>query len=399
MKKFFLFLSLVILSVAVFSCGSGGEGKKFAPKQKESKMSDSERAAAIAKKRAELCPPLLDTLLYSHGVRISIVEPKVQGDITSEVSHNIAVKMLEMAAQNGISGLGNIPTFVMGAEITPTGREATGSAPQKMIVSFNITYKVLNTLNGAVYATANQQVNGVGRSFEEATAQAMNSIKNNSQIQQFLSTASQRIIGWYNDNFGEFQREVEAAAGNGNYALALALVESVPEQAAMAANWASERQPKLFEEFKHKVAAENFAALQAAIASAGDDFDPAVGGYFQLIPSDSPEFAQAQALFDKYQAGVRERRTELEARAEREAAAQREWDMEKMKLDHETDLAQIEADKCKAKYESMAAAEAAKAKNRKGFWGSLGDRILGGIDVVAGGIGAVTDFVGGLFNK
>lgn len=387
MKKLMILFGVAALIVVTTSCGGGNTGAKFAPQERESKMSDSERADAIAKKRAELNSPMLDTLLYGHGVRLSIVEPKVQGDITPEISHNLAVKMLEMAAQNGISGLGNTPTFVMGAEITQTGRETTGTAPQKMVVSFDLNFKVLNTLNGAVYATSMQKVQGAGRSFEEAAAQAMSNVKNSSQIQQFLSTASGRIIDWYNSNLGEFKREVEGAAGNGNYALALALVESVPEQAAAAASWAAERQPGLFVELKHKIATENLAALQAAIATAGDEFDPAVGGHFLLIPTDSPEFAQAQALFDKYQAGVRARRSELEARAEREAAAQRAWDLEKAKMEHETELAQIEADKFVAKYQAQASAEAAKAQNRKGFWGGLGDRILGGIDAVSGFVG------------
>lgn len=391
MKKIIILLCVSALLISINSCDNG-KSKKFAPQERESKMSDSERADAIAKKRAELNSPLLDTLLYSHGVRLSIVEPKVQGDITAEVSHNLAVKMLEMAAQNGISGLGNTPTFVLGAEITPTGRESTGTAPQRMVVSFDLNFKVLNTLNGAVYATTSQKVQGAGRSFEEATAQAMRSVKNSSEIQQFLSIASQRIIDWYTNNQGEFKREVEGAAGAGNYALALALVESVPEQASAVAQWANERQPKLFAEFKHKLAADNLAALQAAIATAGDEFDPAVGGHFLLIPSDTPEFGQAQALYEKYQAGVRARRSELEARAEREAAAQRAWELEKAKMDHETELAQIEADKFVAKYQAQASAEAAKAQNRKGFWGGLGDRILGGIDAVSG-------FVGGLFNN
>ena len=391
MKKSLYFICVAIIALAVAGCNEN-KGTKFAPKEKVSKLNDNERAEAIAKKRAELVPALLDTLLYSHGVRISIVEPKVKGDITPQVSHNIAVKMLEMAAQNGISGLGGTPTFVLGAEITPTGREATATAPQKMIVSFDLTFKVLNTINGTVYATSTQHVQGVGQSFEDATIQAMKSIKNTSQVQQFLSTASKRIIEWYSENLGEFKREVEGAAGNGNYALALALVESVPEQAAAAASWANERQPQLFAELKHKIASENLSALQAAIATAGDEFDPAIGGHFMLIPSDSPEFGKAQELYNNYQAGVKARRAELEARAEREAAAQRAWELEKAKMDHETELAQIEADKFVAKYQAQASAEAAKAQNRKGFWGSLGDRILGGID-------AVTGFVGGLFEE
>ncbi len=46
--------------------------------------------------------------------------------------------------------------------------------------------------------------------------------------------------------------------------------------------------------------------------------------------------------------------------------------------DHEEALAQKEVDKVEAKYQAQAAAN----QKNKGFWGGLGDRILGGIDFI-----------------
>ena len=392
MKKISIIALVFIIAIAVVACGNNNKGTKFNPEQRRSSLNRDERAQAIAEKRNQYSNGMLDTMLYSHGVKLSIIEPKVKGDITQEASHNIAIKMLEMATQNGISGLGNNPTFVLGAEIAQTEREATGTAPQKMIVKYALTYKVMNTITGDVYATTKQEVSGVGRSFEEATLRAIRQIENSTQVQQMLSIASDRIISWYNDNLGEFKRMVDGAVGNGNFSLALALVESVPEQATVAAQYASQRQPEIFSEWKHKIAAENLSALQAAIASAGDDFDPSIGAYFKLIPSDSPEYAQAQSLYSNYQEGVKKRRADLEAKAERDEAAQRAWELEKEKMAHETELAQIEADKIVSQAEAQASAAAASASDRKGFWGGLGDRVLGGID-------AVTGFVGNLFSN
>lgn len=358
MKRIINILILFFLAIAVVSCGDSGKGTKFNPKERTSSLSDDERADAIAKKRNQYAKGMLDTMLYGHGVKLCIIEPKVKGDITQEASHNIAIKMLEMATQNGISGMGNNPTFVLGAEIAQTEKEATGTAPQKMIVKYALTYKVMNTITGDVYATTKQEITGVGRSFEEATTRAVRQVENTTQIQQMLSTASDRIISWYNDNLGELKRMVDGAVGNGNFSLALALVESVPEQAKVAAEYASQRQPELFNEWKHKIASENLSALQAAIASAGEEFDPSIGAYFNLIPSDSPEYAQAQSLYSKYQEELKQRRAELEEKAEREknAEAQRAWEQEQERMKHETELAQIEVDKIKAQYEAKATA-------------------------------------------
>ena len=306
----------------------------------------------------------------------------------------IGVKMLQIASQNGISGVGTAPGFVLGTEIMQTGRAATGTAPQKMTVQYTLTFKVMNTATGDVYATATQDVVGVGNSFAEANINAVKNIKNTSAMQQMLATASDRIIDWYNNNVDALKTQVEGAVGKGDYSLALAIVESVPEQAKAAFEWASQRQPDLYTQWTHKVASDNLSALQSAIATANDDFDPAIGGYFKLIPADAPEFAKAQELYNAYQEKVKVRRADLEARAERDAAAQREWDMEKAKMDHETELVQIEADKMKCKYESQANAVAMEKAMRaesdakhKSFWGKLGDRIIGGIDFVGDKIG------------
>ncbi|MBQ6647473.1 MAG: hypothetical protein IJM66_01310 [Muribaculaceae bacterium] len=387
MKKAIFIICVAIMTIAVTGCNEN-KGTKFAPKERESKISDDERSSRIAQKRASL--NTIEGQLYNHGVKFSILEPKTIGnDITPEIAQMIGVKMLHIASQNGISGLGTAPGFVLGTEIMQTGRAATGTAPQKMTVQYTLTFKVMNTATGDVYATATQDIVGVGNSFAEANINAVKNIKNTSAMQQMLSTASDRIIDWYNNNVGTLKAQVEGAAGKGDYALALAIVESVPEQAKAAFEWASQRQPDLYAQWTHKVAADNLAALQSAIATANDDFDPAVGGHFKLIPTDAPEFAKAQELYNAYQEKVKVRRADLEARAERDAAAQREWDMEKAKMDHETELVQIEADKMKCKYQSQANAVAMEKAMRaesdakhKSFWGKLGDRIIGGIDFV-----------------
>ncbi len=387
MKKAIFIICVAIMTIAVTGCNEN-KGTKFAPKERESKISDDERSSRIAQKRASL--NTIEGQLYNHGVKFSILEPKTIGnDITPEIAQMIGVKMLQIASQNGISGLGTAPGFVLGTEIMQTGRAATGTAPQKMTVQYTLTFKVMNTATGDVYATATQNIVGVGNSFAEANINAVKNIKNTSAMQQMLSTASDRIIDWYNNNVGTLKAQVEGAAGKGDYALALAIVESVPEQAKAAFEWASQRQPDLYAQWTHKVAADNLAALQSAIATANDDFDPAVGGHFKLIPTDAPEFAKAQELYNAYQEKVKVRRADLEARAERDAAAQREWDMEKAKMDHETELVQIEADKMKCKYQSQANAVAMEKAMRaesdakhKSFWGKLGDRIIGGIDFV-----------------
>ena len=391
MKRIYNIIGVALMAVAIMSCGGQqkSEGKKFAPKERESSLTDSERKAAIAQKKAELLGGLnLDTLLYSHGVKFSIVQPKVQGeDITQDIAERISMKLLQMACQNGISGLGENPKFVFGTEIAQTGRATTGTAPQKMTVQYQLTYKVMNAVTGDVYATATQDVMGVGSSFVEANQNFVKEIKNTPEIQKMLQTASERIIDWYNKNAQTVKNEIETAAGKGDYDLALALASSVPQQATAAFQYASSKMGELTKGLMHKKAADMLGEMTAAVASADDDFDPSIGAYFKLIPTDAPEHAKAQELYKTYNQKCKERRDALEAKAERDEQAAREFEKFKMMQDHETELAQIEADKIKSKYASLASAKAAEAKakasqKRGGLFGSIGDAISGTFDRV-----------------
>lgn len=400
MKRIYNIIGIALMAVAIMSCGGQQkQGTKFQPKERESSMSDYERKAAIAQKKTELLGGLnLDTLLYSHGVKFSIVQPKVQGeDITQDIADRISMKLLQMACQNGISGLGENPKFVFGTEIAQTGRAATGTAPQKMTVQYQLTYKVMNAVTGDVYATATQDVMGVGSSFVEANQNFVKEIKNTPEIQKMLQTASERIIDWYNKNVQTVKNEIETAAGKGDYDLALALASSVPQQATAAFQYASSKMDELTKGLMHKKAADMLGEMTAAVASAGDDFDPSIGAYFKLIPTDAPEHAKAQELYKTYTQKCKERRDILEAKAEKDEEAAREFEKFKMMQEHETELAQIEADKMKAKYQAQAAAKAAEAKSSKGFWGKLGERIIGVTDRAIKGIDVMDEIINDKF--
>jgi hypothetical protein len=338
-------------------------------------MTDSERKAAIAQKIVELDGLNMDTLLYGHNVKIGIVQPKEQGeDITQEIADRISMKMMQMTSQNGISGTGAASGFVLGTEIAQTGRAATGTAPQKMTVKYDLTFKVVNIVTGDVYASATQEVTGVGNSFVEANQNFVKEIKNTPAIQKMLQTASERIVKWYDENIETVKNQVAQAEADGNFALAMGILSSVPEQAKGAFLWASSKQPETLKAMLHKQAADMLGEMESVIASAGDEFTPAAGAYFKLIPTDAPEYAKAQGLYTEYQKKCNVRRADLEAKAERDEQAARELEKVKMLYDHEEELANIEADKVKAKYQAMAAA---KANKSKGIFGALGDAISG----------------------
>lgn len=297
------YLGLLFAITLLVACNNGKQGTKFAPKEREQAfVSDSERQAAIDKKRAELDSLNLDikTLVFDNNIKLTILPPAAAGDITEEASALMVGKMMQIVAQNGIGGCGNSPAFALATVMAPTSRITTGTAPQKMITKYTITYVVANMLTGDVYASHNEDVEGVGNSFSEATRNAVNEIKNTPEIQQMLKTASERIMSWYNSNPQGFKAIVEDFVSKQDYETAFALLASVPNQATTCFDYAQKRQGQVLEEMKNQKAAETLADMKNTIAAAGEKYDPMAAGYLKMIPANSKQYADASKIYDNY---------------------------------------------------------------------------------------------------
>ncbi len=398
MKKTIVIAAAIAAVIGLSSCGGNAgsdnqqaqsqTGTKFAPRERESSMSAEERQAAIAAKKVELSIDP-EVAFNSRGVKLTVLPPAPEGDITEAVATQIAQKMLLITTQNGVGGVGNVPNLVLGAKASQTGREATGTAPQKMLVKYNLTFQVLNLATGDVYATADQEVVGVGRSFEEAASNVAAEIKNTPALQRMLQTAEERILDYYNKNVQTVKNQVEEAVGQKNFDLALAMLHSVPEQAKEAFAYATKQLPVVLDKMKKSHAADELVAMQAAIAASDDDvINPEVAAHMQMIPSDCPEYAKAEALLTAYQNKVEARCKAIEEKAAADEAYARKMEEIERQRAHEAELAQIEADKVMAKYEAQASSKHAQEvlDASRGFWGNLGARIIDGIDFLGNAV-------------
>ena len=379
MKNIVIAGAITLLALSTIACGGGqSNGKKFNPQDRTtSTMSETERKQAIAKKKAELSVDFHE-MMASCDVKLSVMPPYPTGDLTEALSEKIAVKMLQMIAQNGIGGLNTVPGFALTATLTNGEKKTTGSAPQKMVAQYTINYAVINTVTGDVYATASQDVTGVGDSFQQATGNAINEIKNSPAIQQMLSTASEKIVAWFDENLETFKSQVESAYGQRDYALALSLIESVPQKASGAFEYAQSRHADVMDKFQKSIASQELTALKQAIQASGNDYSSEVYAHLSLLPQDSPEYKEAQTLLIQYESAVSNKKEQEHIQAEAEAARAQE-----------IELAKIEADRLKAKYQARATEQALRQQMRdkdgkeRGFWGNLGARIIGAIDNVS----------------
>ncbi|MCQ2258579.1 MAG: hypothetical protein MJZ41_11405 [Bacteroidaceae bacterium] len=368
----YTYLYIIATAIALSSCGGSGSndkntGTKFAPKERTSSLSDDEREEAIAQKHSELAQEInIDSILSNHGVAFSVLPPAVDKNIPQAASDKLGTKMIQIASQNGIGGLCKNPVLAMVSRVDCVQRELTGTAPQKAIVKYEVTMYCGNFITNDIYASSAQTITGVGSTFDDAASKAMNELKNTADMQKMLSTASERAIKWYSAT-ANVQKLVDEEVGNRNYALAMALLSSVPEQASATYAYAEKKNKEVCDMFFEEKAAELLGELEGAIAAAGEDYNPGLGAYLKVIPVRSSSYARAKQIYDNYLSHVAD--VKKDEREKAHLLAMEELQVEKIKAPYEAEatIAKINADARVGV--AQAKAQEAKNANTGGFLG------------------------------
>lgn len=375
MKTNVLFIaSFLIIWFLVSGCANTSNDR-FNPKDRTSViMTDEERDRAITDLKQSISINI-DSMLYSNNVKMSVLPP-FSDKLTDGQTELIGVKMLQMLSQNGIGGMNNVPGFALTASIIPTSTKAMGSAPQKFLVEYDVNYSVINTVTGDVYATCVQKISGAGSSEEQATYETLKQIGPNNDIAQMLVTASIRIISWFNDNLSTFKAQVSQAEADNNYALALALIRSVPQQASDAFSYAESRRSDIENKLMRQIANSELVAMKQAMINSDNEPSAEVYAHYKLILPSSPYYNEATEALAKYEKDIEAKRAASTAQQQANLEAERKQQLE---------LAKMENSRIMAKYTAQASEQAIRlylSQNSAGggFWKNLGARIIGAID-------------------
>ena len=368
---------LIIMTavLCLLSCGNhqnssqsnnGSSVVKFAPKERTSSLTDAERQAAIAQKQQET-EVNIETLISPHSLRLTVLPPAITDDITDAVCEQIIMQLLRITSANGISGVNGSSPMAFALAMNPVERRVTGTVPQKMLISYDATYYILNMQTWDVYASYATQVTGVGDSFELATSSAVRELKNSSEIQQMIAQAEVNVVTWFENNIHTLQNRVTQACSSQNYAAALAVLNAVPEQAINCHKWASEQVPFVIDQLKKQVAHIELAALKDAIAMAMSEYNPAVGAHLAMLPLGTPEAKEGTRLYAQYMQQIdkeRLRKIDLEERKRLEAL---ELQKLQMQYEHEATMKEMEAQAAETKN----AGSSSKGSSIKSFFNGV----------------------------
>lgn len=330
MKYNNLIYGLMVL-VAIFIMGCSGKKKNFSPNEPE--RADIPKTNVIA-----------DSVEGENAVKLTIMVQKPSSDFPQNAAQALESRMLTIASKNGIVGYGGDPAFVFAALITPIGKDVTTTAPVKKVMKYTLNLYVANIVTGDVYGSSSMNLMGIGNSFELAAINAMNTVDDNSNIQKMMHEASNKIVSWYQKHSHEFISKVNDYITKEEYDKAYALLASVPSEASECFQYAQENKTKVHEKYLQKVSSDNYRKMLSEIASSQNQYNPVIGGYFQMIPQSSPEYAKAKQMYEDYIS-----KTAKQAELEKD----RDFYLEKERL--EVQKLEIQA--------QMAATEAMQAEN------------------------------------
>lgn len=345
MKKYLFLIPVCLMALA--SCGGNGnkaedqqaQGPTFAPKQQTetvvTKHPVSRRVDSV--------------LAFVGQVKLNIMLPEGLPENSKNVLHN---KMVAMTSVNGVGSVDASPILCIIPTFAEMNHDITATVPAKHKIKYDFNVWVANLETGEVFASAQQDLLGIGDSEELALGNAMSAISpNDNKWQEMLKTAQDRIIEFYNTNGDRLIKEAQGYIGVNDYSKAMLILNNIPMACGEVYDRALEVKNNALDQYFQNDAEYLISKMKAYLALPRDDengFSYDFLAVYAMVPPNSKAKAEADALYAEYVKSLDET-----AKKNMEKQ-QREWEAEQKRLDREAEVRLVEA---------QAAAEIQKEQN------------------------------------
>lgn len=344
MKKYLYFIPICLLALA--SCGGNGnkaeeqqaQAPTFAPKQQETVVTKRPASRKV------------DSVLAFVGqVKLNIMLPEGLPANSKDVLHN---KMVAMTSVNGVGSVDASPILCVIPTFAEMNHDITATVPAKHKIKYDFNVWVANLETGEVFASAQQELLGIGDSEELAFGNAISAVTpNDNKWQEMLKTAQDRIIDFYNTNGDRLIKEAQGYQAVNDYSKAMLILNNIPMACGEVYDRALEAKNSVLEQFFQNDAEYLISKMKAYLALPRDDengFSYDFLATYAMVPPNSKAKAEADALYAEY---VKSLDDIAQKNMEKQ---QREWEAEQKRLDREAEVRLVEA---------QAAAEIQKEQN------------------------------------
>lgn len=335
MKKCLCFFSVCLIILS--SCGGSGskveeqQAPTFAPKQQETVVTKRPTSKQV------------DSVLAFVGqVKLNIMLPE---NLPSNSKNVLLSKMVTMTSVNGVGSVDASPILCIVPTFAEVNHDITATTPAKHKVKYDFNVWVTNLETGEVFASAQQDLLGIGDSEELAFSNAVSAISpTDNKWQEMLKTAQDRIVEFYNNNGDRLIKEAQGYMAVNDFSKALLILNNIPMACGEVYDRALDVKNDVLDQYFQNDAAVLISRMKTYLALPRDDdngFSRDFLALYAMVPSNSRAKAEADALYSEYVKSLDDiARKKMEQQ-------QREWDAEQKRLDRETEVRIAEANAAK----------------------------------------------------
>ena len=274
-----------------------------------------------------------DTVSFSSNFKLSVYVAD-NPDLGLEGGRLIETRLNAAIAKFGISGNGANPRFFVGPVVNLISKNVTSSAPTKYMNSYEITLYAVDAINQTIFSSYTFTGKGVGDSPAKACISAFQSQKfNDADFYQFLKSAEEKILKYYNENCDVLITEAESEAATRNYSTAFNILNNIPKECAACFSKAAAKRVEYFQLSLNNDCQSLLANMKAELGKYSDPtasgFNDAAMGYYALIDNKSSCYPEAEKLYNNYIGKLNPK-------------ARRDWDFEMKKWEREVVVADKE---------------------------------------------------------
>lgn len=161
------------------------------------------------------------------------ISPYVASDAvaSSAVQMKLQNKLANAVNANGMTSISNGSRFIITARLIENEKNVIGSAPPMISYTMDAYIYVADVLDQKSFGSIVIPLKGAGKSETKALNNVINGIRNdNPELVNLISTAKERIVGYFNENCDNIIKLAKAKADVNDYNGAIATLNSVPQE-------------------------------------------------------------------------------------------------------------------------------------------------------------------------
>ncbi len=229
----------------------------------------------------------------------TIVLPSSDGSYNSQVESYLKNRMRYLLMQS--SSIANLENsqFAMAADYYIVDKVVVSGTPSKIAYDVNLCLYILDLKNAQIFSNYSKRLKGIGSNETKALINTFQNLNlENTEVNSFVQTGSQRIIDYYNKNYEQIIASAKSMVIMKNYDAAIYSLLSIPE-CCVGYSIVLQNLKDIYQQFVNQHCNENLAQARSAwVASPDIDGASTASVFLSEIYPDAACYKDALLLYE-----------------------------------------------------------------------------------------------------